>query len=255
MALRNYNNNDKGPVVSTFSSISFSNPGSKLMASRFSISYLNKVMKVSIALRNNVGSNDGYATYDSDNQISVYLSNIKAELLRQMIINMKTDPTMHNVCAESKNGLLKISDGTEYGVQNPCISISFADEAGNVTEVIYETKPHESAYNYNDGEFSTQTFRNIEIDTFVMALEEYYKASSYAIAASIAESGMYRREAQNTLIKAIAEKVGAKTQSGNKQYNNKTFLSGGSKNSSSSSLNGVPEGYEVSSFDSIANNM
>ena len=37
MALRNYNNNDKGPVVSTFSSISFSNPGSKLMASRFSI--------------------------------------------------------------------------------------------------------------------------------------------------------------------------------------------------------------------------
>ena len=66
---------------------------------------------------------------------------------------------------------------------------------------------------------------------------------------------MYRREAQNTLIKAIAEKVGAKTQSGNKQYNNKTFLSGEGKNSSSSGLNGVPEGYEVSSFDSIANNM
>ena len=255
MALRTYNNNDKTPTVSTYSSIVFSNPESKIMASRFSISYLNKVMKVSIALRNNAGSNDEYATYDSDNQVSVYLSNIKAVLLRDMLIKMKTDPTIHNVCVESKNGLLKIFDGAEYGVQNPCISISFADESGNITEVIYETKAHECAYNYSNGEFSTEIFKNIEIDTFIMVLDQYYKSSSYAIAATIAESNMYRREAQNSLIKAIAEKVGVKPQSGNKQYNSKTFLSESNKKLSTSGLNGVPDGYEVSSFENIANSI
>lgn len=256
MALKNYNNNDKGPMVSTYSNITFSNPESKIMASKFSISYLNKVMKITIALRNNTGSNDDYATYDSDNPAIIYLSNVKAELLRQMIIKMRSDPSIHNVCAESKYGLLKISDGIEYGVQNPCISISFADEAGNVTEVVYETKSHISAYNYSNGEFSTETFNNIELDTIIMAFEEYYKASSYAIAASIAESSMYRREAQNNLIKAIAEKVGAHT-SPSKQYNNKTFLSTNNNKTSSTSsgLTGVPAGYEVASFDSIANGM
>ena len=254
MALKKYNNNDNTPMVSTYSNITFSNPESNIMASKFSISYLNKVMKITIALRNNAGSNDDYATYDNDNPAVIYISNIKAELLRRMIIKMCSDPSIHNVCTESKYGLLKISDGIEYGVKNPCISISFADEAGNVTEVVYETTSHSSAYNYSNGEFSTETFNNIELDTIIMAFEEYYKASSYAIAASVAESSMYRREYQNSLIKAIAEKVGAHTSSSSKQYNNKTFLSGSSSkvsSNSTSSLTGIPAGYEVTSFDKI----
>ena len=42
-------------------------------------------MKISIALRNNAGSNDAYATYDTDNQVSVYVSFVKAEMLKRMI--------------------------------------------------------------------------------------------------------------------------------------------------------------------------
>ena len=258
MALRTYNNNDKTPTVSTYSSIVFSNPESKIMASRFSIGYFNKLMKISIALRNNAGSNDAYATYATDNQVSVYVSGTKAIMLAQMIDKMNHDATIKNVCIELKNGLLKVSNGSEYGTRNTCISISFADESGNVNEVVYETKGdyHTAAYNYNDGEYSTEVFNHIEIDTIKMTLEEYYRASSYAIAATVAESNMYRREATNNIIKAIAEKVGASTSSSGKQFNNKTFLSGGNKSSSSSSnLNGVPEGYEVASFDSIVSSM
>lgn len=259
MSMRNYNNNDRAPTVSVYSNVTFSNPESKIMASRFSISYFNKLMKISIALRNNAGSNDAYATYDTDNQISVYVSNIKAKMLEQMIIKMNSDPSIHNVCIELKNGLLKISDGSEYGVNNPCISISYADESGNVNEVVYESKGsyHTAAYNYNDGKYSTETFATIELDTIAMALEEYYIASSYAVAASVIEANMYRRDAQYNLIKAIADKVGAQQASNsNKQYNNKTFLANNNNSGSNSSgLNGVPAGYETTSFDNIANSI
>ena len=85
MALKNYNNNERQITNTTYSSISFSNPESKIMQSKISISYFNKLMKISIALRNNAGSNDAYATYDTDNQVSVYVSFVKAEMLKRMI--------------------------------------------------------------------------------------------------------------------------------------------------------------------------
>ena len=248
MPIRNYNNNDKKPTVNVYSSVTFTNPESKIMQTRFSIEYFNKVMKINIALRNNAGSNDAYATYDTDNQISVYLSNIKAEVLRQMIVAMKNDPSIHNVCVECKNSLLKISDGSEYNTGNPCISILFADESGRDTEVIYETKSnYTGAYNYGDHKYSTKEFKSIELDTFAMCLGEYYKASSYAIAASVMEADLYRRNSLYELVKSISDKVGA---SPNRKFNNKTFLSG--NNNKTSDLNGVPDGYEAGSFDNIA---
>lgn len=258
MALKNYNNNDKKPVNVTYSDISFSNPESKIMASKFSISYFNKLMKISIALRNNAGSNDAYATYDTDNQASVFLSNVKARLLYLMIEKLKNDPDTHNVCIESKNGLLKISDGSEYGSKNICVSISYADEAGNVNEVIYETKPHNqtAVYNYTDGKFSVDEFPTIELDTFAMTLDEYYKASSFAIAATVMEANMYKRQGQYDLVKAIADKVGVTTSSATKkQFNSKTFLSFNNSNSNNGGLNGIPKEYETASFDSIAGSM
>lgn len=262
MALKLYNNNtDNAPVNTTFSSISFSNPESKIMQSKFSISYFNRLMKISIALRNNAGSNDAYATYDTTNQVSVFVSNIKAQMLYSMINKLISDSDVHNVCIELKNGLLKVSDGLEYGSNSPCISISYADEAGNVNEIIYETKGeyHTAAYNYTDGKFSTQVFPTIEIETFAMSLQEYYKASSYAIAASVMEASMYKRQAQYDLIKSIADTVGAKPSGSNHKFNNKTFLSNNSQNNASSNyngeLNGIPKEYETASFDSIANDM
>ena len=265
MALNTYNNNQKQITNTTYSNVVFSNGDSKLCPSRFSIAYFNKLMKVSIALRNNAGSNDAYATFDTENQVSVYVSPAKAWILAEMIDKMFTEGSdMHNVCVELKNGLLKVTDGTDFDLDHPCISISYADEAGNVNEVIYECKgasAYTGAYNYSDGEFSTESFPEFELQSIVMALREYYKASSYAIAASVMEAGMYKRNSQYEMIKAIADKVGAQTGSGNKtSFNNKTFLSASNNNhntfssgsNSSGGMNGIPKEYEASSFDDIA---
>lgn len=255
MPLKNYsNNNDKQITNLTYSAIAFTNPDSKIMQTRFSINYFNRLMRISIALRNNAGSNDAYATYDTDNQISVYVSASKAYMLWQLISKLD-EPDVHNVCIELKNGLFKISDGSEYGTSNTCFSISYADEAGNVNEVIYESRSnYTAAYNYNDGSFNTETFSKLELNTVAMALEEYYKASSYAIAATIMEANMYKRNAQVELIKAIADKVGVQT-NGSRPFNSKTFLQSDNSRSSNGELNGIPKYYEATTFENIANNM
>lgn len=265
MALKNYNNNDKNITNTTYSSIAFSNPDSKIMQSRFSISYFNRLMKISIALRNNAGSNDAYATFDTDNQVSVYVSATKAHILHMMIEKFKHGVSsdgeeINNVCIELKNGLLKIFKN--YTTNTICFSISYADETGRVNEVIYETKGpdiYTAAYNYEDGKFSTESFNDIELEYFDMALEEYYKASSYAIAATVMEASMYKRDSQYQLIKQIADKVGVSTSSG-KAFNNKTFLSNNNSNSKPSFSNGsissdIPNEYETTTFDSIAESM
>lgn len=263
MAFKSYNNNDKGPVCTTFSGVSFSNPESSIGQTKISISYFNRVMKIAIAARNNNGSNNEYATYDNDNAVVVYASNIKARILYLLIQKLKEDPNTHNVCVELKNGLIKVSDGSEYGSSVPCISISYASEDGSVHEIVYQTKEgfHKGAANYSNGSYQNVLFDDIELDTFAMTLDEYYKASSYAIAASVWEANMYRHEYEINLIKSIAEKSGVQIGSSNNnsnpaKFNNKTFLSNNSSNNTNSNAGSmIPKEYESSTFDDIAASM
>lgn len=258
MAFKSYNNNEKSPTCTTYSGISFSNPESNIGQTKISISYFNKIMKIAIAARNNGGSNNEFATYDNDNAVSVYVSNTKARILYLLIQKLKEDPDTHNVCIELKNGLIKVSDGTEYGSPTPCISISYASEDGSVHEIVYQTKAgfHTGAVNYSNGSYQTMAFDDIELDTFTMALDEYYKASSYAIAASVWEANMYRHDYEINLIKSIAEKCGIQTNSNSNanpaRFNNKTFLSNNGTNNAGSM---IPKEYETSTFDSIAAGM
>lgn len=258
MALKSYNNNDRTPTISVYSGIVFTNPESNISQTKFSISYFNKVMKVSIAMKNNGGSNNDFSTYDNDNAVVVYISNTKAEILYNLIQRLKTDKDTHNVCIELKNGLMKVSDGAEFGSPSPCISISYASEDGSVHEIVYQTKYgfHNGAVNYSDGEFSTVTFDDIELDTFAMCLHEYYKASSYAIAATVWEANMYRRDYDQNLIRSIAEKVGVSIGSNNNtKFNNKTFLSSSDNSTSGNSTDIIPKEYETSTFDAIAGSL
>lgn len=265
-AFGTYNNNqDNRPTSNTYTPISFTNPNSKIMDTRFNISYFNRVMCISIATRSNQGSND-YATYDNDNAIKVYVSFSQAKILHDAIVDMLTNGDKNNVCIELKNGLLMVSNGVEYGSPNVCISISYADKEGNVNTITYETKPtYEAAYNYSDGSFNPLNFPKFEIETIVMVLEEYYRASSYAVAATVKESLMYQNHFFSNSFKAIAEKVGAQIGNGgapNKNsFNSKTFLSQQNNTtptniSSGTSFNGeVPKEYEQSSFADIANGL
>lgn len=259
MAFKSYNNNDKSPVCTTYSGISFSNPESSIGQTKISIGYFNKVMKISIAARNNNGSNNDYATYDNDNAVTVYVSNIKARILYLLIQKLINDPNTHNVCVELKNGLIKVSDGSEYGSSTYCISISYASEDGSVHEIVYQTKGgfHTGAQNYSNGSYNTVEFDDIELDTFAMALDEYYKASSYAVAASVWEANMYRHEYEINLIKSIAEKCGVQSSNNNPnpaKFNNKTFLSNTGNSNNSNAGNMIPKEFESTTFDDIIAN-
>lgn len=257
-----YNNNDKQPINVTYSGIGFSNPNGKVAQSKLNISYFNKLLKLGIANKK-PSNNNGYDTYDNDNQAAVFVSSTKAKILIEMINKLKEDKDIFNVSVELKNGLLMISDGTEFGINSYCIIIKAADESGNVSTAIYETKAdyHKGVSNYNDnGEYSEVTLSNLEIEQFQMVLEEYVKASTYAIAASVMEASMYKRNAAMEVLYNIGRKVGVVSNNGSGNNGNGSFLNRSNNSNTSSQSNGLPNGvnekeYEVSSFDDIAGNL
>ncbi len=264
--LNTYNNNaDNKPSVNVYTPMTFSNPESRVQPTRLSISYFNRVMQLAIAQKVGNGSTDEYAQYNNDNQVKVYISYRSAKLLHDGVMKMlEPNSGIDNVCVETKNGLLKVSNGVEYGSESYCISIAYADNDGHVNEAIYQIKNNDQlAYNYSDGNFSMMNFPDLELKTILMCFEQYYLASSYAVAATVRESTMYRDKGIYDTINAIAQKVGAKqasnTSPNSGSYNNRTFLQNNSGNSysggSSGGMNGVPKGYEQSSFDDIVNSM
>lgn len=268
MAFNTYNNNqnDKKPSVQTFTPITFSNSESSISQSRFSISYFNNLMKIEITPRVNSGSNDQFAKYE--NPITVYVSYAKAKILHDAIVDMLEDNSKHNVCVELKNGLFKVSDGVEFGSQTPCFTITYAMKDGAEShEIIYQTKSDQyyAAYNFRDNSYDTIQYPRFELNTLIMVLEQYYLASSYAVAATVKESNMYMNNGRKNLLHAMAEKVGVDMKqfgggnsSGN-QYSNRSFLSNNGSNGGSSSYNGQMSGtakeYQRSSFDDIVNSM
>lgn len=269
MPLNSYNNNNKGPSVNVYTPMSFINP--EKTPGRFTISYFNRVMQ--FAITNVVVGNgpDGFPRFDNNNQAKVFISFRQAKILHDGILAMLAkDSTVNNVCIETKNGLLKVTNGVEYGYENYTISITYQDQNKNFQESVYYFKGDKTlAYNYDkdSNSYDVMDFPKFELNTFLMILDEYYKASSYAVAASVREAGMYRDDGFYRTIHAIADKVGVpKESSNNQQYSSHTFLqnsaqyNGNAAGSTSGNYNGdgmqgVPKGYEQSSFDDIVNSM
>ena len=261
MALSTYSSNsDNKPSVNTFSPISFANPESTVNPSRLSIAYFNRLMQISIANRM-TSTNENYPTYDNDHAVKVYISAYKAKNLYEMILKMRENSTINNVCVETKNGLLKVSNGVEFGSESYCVSILTSDDDGNVRETTYQFKASETGYyNYRDGSFSTMDLIDMEYNTFMMTLDQYYLASSYGLAAAIKESNMYQQKGLKDLVSAIAKKVGAYNSNNG---SNKTFLAASGNNSThqqippNNTAMSVDSGneYTMSTFDDIANSM
>lgn len=265
-----YNSNREQLTTTTYTPTSFSNPNSSVFPSKLTINYFNRIMKLSILPKKEQAESEAYASYDRDKSVDAYLSATQAKMLHDLILYMKNTENVHNVCIEVKAGLLTVSDGSDLGVSAPCITIRSADEAGNIKTVTYEMKTttHKGAYNYNadDNSYSDYMFKDIELDMLLIVLNEYVKASSYAIAASVMEAGAWNRDRVQKTIAAIADKVGAQNHlsggGSNKNYNSKTFLSGGSGGGMEASMNPpttgnspIPREYEASTFDDIANAM
>ena len=267
MAFTSFNGNNNGdnrPTVNTYSSIAFSNPDSQIAQTRFNLSYFNKMMTISIAQRN-PGNDQSYPTYNNDAAVRVFLSFTQAKMLHDMAVDMFEHPEngKTNVCLETKNGLFKISNGSEYGSETPCVSITYMASDGSSTEVVYQTKAnYDCAYNFVEGQYSKQAFPRMEMDAILMTFEQYWLASSYAVASTMNEANMYRERSKNELLRSIADKLGvvSNTNKGNYSggYGNHTFLSNAGANTTQAGTlggapmtNEVPKQYSSQSFDDM----
>ena len=257
MSFKNHNNNDKQPVNTTYSPVSFANPEA-MDGSRLNIGYFNKLLQVTIQKKN--GTKNDYATYETEHPATIYLSITKAKILYDLIKMMQEDDSIHNVCVETNKGLITVHDGSEFGVNIPCISISTADESGNVSTVVYQTKDHyhKGAFNYdmNDKSYKDQYFNSLEIEVFENVLLQYYNAATYAIAATVMEANMYKHNALRNTINAIAEKVGVEfSNNSGGGYSSKSQFLNNNNDSGSNGMSGIPKEYESATFDDIAHGM
>ena len=252
----NYNNNDRGPVNITYSAIGFSNPNGVAAQSKLNISYYNKLLKIGIA-KKNPSNNNGYDTYDNDNQAVTYISTTKARILSELITKLKKNENddLFNVSIEVKNGVVRVADGIEFGCDAYFIVINSVDDTGEVNTALYYTKKvyHKGIENYSieTNEYNEEYF-DIELDAFQSVLDEYVKASTYAVAASIMEASMYKRNALSDVIYNIGRKAGVVSDNngnGNRSSNsNSSFLSR-NNNSGSHSNNGGHNGLENKGFE------
>lgn len=264
MSFKTYNNNDNQPVNTTYSAISFSNPDA-LEGSKINISYFNKLLQITILKKN--GAKNNYATYeDNKSGTAIYVSVTKAKVLYELLQMMKQDESIHNVCIETNKGLLTVSDGSDYGTQSPCISISVVNNDGGTSTAAYQTKAnyHKGAFNYdkNAATFTDKFFNDLELETFENVLLQYINAGTYAIAATVMEAGMYKRNALRDTVYQIAEKVGVEMRNNSNNsgggYNNKSSFLNSSNNtpqSNNGEMNGIPKEYESATFDDIAHTM
>ena len=271
MPFSTFNNNStqERPNVTTYSPISLANPESRIQASRLTISYFNKMLQLKIAPRMPATPNEQYPTYAKDGAVSVFLSYSQAMMLHDGLQELFFSPNKNkhnNICLETKNGLLMISNGIEMGSETPIVKIMYTTQNNTAPqEIIYQTKNnYELPCDYSEGKYSTIKYPNLEIRILMSVFEQYYKSASYAVAQSIRDCAAFENNRRGELIKSIAQKVGvdlrAFTQSNgsNNTYNSYSFLQQPDNSatpmteySSSQTTTNIPKGYQSDTIDDV----
>jgi uncharacterized membrane protein YgcG len=218
--------------------------------SRLAYSYFGKKM-LKIAISPQKKTNDGSISFDYDNNICVFLTHTKAYILSEMIKQWKKDGCEGSIGINTGTaGLITVSDGSEYGVDAPCVTIRNIDETGApVSAFAYTTRTnyHYGIKDYNPDEksFEKVYFDLLEIDQLLIVLDEYVKAATSAIAASVMEEAKYDLSRLNTKADLVCEKLGIeiKGKKGNgANYSQNSFFNGGGSSSSTGSSKSTKSG-------------
>lgn len=220
----NYNNNEKKknhPEV--YSAYKMSNMESTIDQTQFSAKFWNSMIVLSIAPK--LASGQGF---DHENNISIFLSHTKARMLADEIAIFLQDPNrFENVGVNSSKGLISISNGKQYGVNCPVISISLIDDSGNATVSYgYQVKEdhHYSIRNFDSstpGAFDKVFYNSIELEQLETLLRSYYESMTGAFAYSVIDQMKYDASRTKTKLDLIAEKLGVEFQKGG-SYTKKT---------------------------------
>lgn len=251
-----YNNNQTSnrQDVTVYSNYRMNNAESKIDATCMTFRFWRTNLCLGIFPRKNTGNDE--VTFDMDNGITIYLSHTKARMFMNELKHFLEDPVAYNaVGVTSGAAAITISNGSEYGKNNPVITIRKVDENGNViASFAYEIKTdyYFAIRNYDGTNYDEEKdeYKYIEIEQLITVLDEYVKASTNATAFSVANQQVYPLNRIDNKVEAIAQSLGVELRSGNgnqHKYNNSTFFN---KNSQSKS-EGSNVSYGLATLDDL----
>ena len=245
MSYNTYNNNQqqnsKTPELTVYSWYRMNNAESTVDATCLTFRYWKNNLCISINPKK--VTNNGEISFDMDNGITIYLSHTKARILKNELTLFMKDPVNYNgVGVPSGQSAITISNGSEYGKNNPVLTIRKIGEGGVVlASFAYEFKRdyHYSIRNYDGKDFDSvyEDYQNIEIEQVITVLDEYIKAATNAIAFSVMEQRKYSATRVENTINSIAAALNVETKSANgsqKRYSSSSYFANSGSSESSS---------------------
>lgn len=200
--------------------------------------------------------------WDHSNEVSVWLTHIKARLLLNEIEYVQAHPdTINNAGVNTgTDGLISFSNGKELGASGPCLIIRKIDpntgEATSVYAYQFKTDYYKTVRNYdphNPTSFERTNYPDFEIDVLKQILRDY----SCSIGGAQAYANMYHQRfdtnKMNTKIKLIMEKLGIESPEYNRRNDsNKSFFN--NQNVGKTASNSIPtnNGMRSTTMDELA---
>ena len=264
MALGSTYNNNQGVNKATanditiYSGYRMNNAESKVDATCLTFRFWKSNLCIGIFPKKNTGNDE--IAFDMDNGITIYLSHTKARILKHELELFLKDPVNYNaVGVPSGQAAITISNGSEYGKNNPIITIRKVTDTGEVVASFayeFKTNYHYAIRNYDGKHFDNayDDYKNIEIEQFITVLDEYVKASTNAYAFSIMDQRKYSFARLESKIEAIASSLGvdiAKSSTSNGRYGNSSYFNNGSNSSNSSSSYSSGVSYGSATIDDL----
>lgn len=227
-----YNNNKKSSSaeLTVYSNLKMSNTQSEVDKTSLSFTLWNNLL--GIQLRPIIMGADGSVTYDNNNAITIYLSTYKAAMLAHEIdrfLNHEAD----NVGVHTRTGIVNITRGSEYGKDNPFLTIRKLDENGQVmSSYAYEfrTNYHYSIDNFEERTNNAPIFEKnygydfIEVEMVKIQAEEYVKAMSMSQAYACAQAVSRQTNRLDYKLNKIAEASGITFGNGNNGGNKTSYF-------------------------------
>lgn len=231
------NNNSNKPYDPTvYSYYRFNNYNSPLGPVNMNFSYWKGMLKIAIVPM--IKDKGGQWTYDNDNEIAVHLNHTKAQMLADRIEEFRIG--QGNGCGVSvgqgdKLGLITISTGSDYRINNPTIVIRKLDSTGKIlSDIAYpiNTNTHyfikgvadNNITQLNPENLDTVNLDDLELGEMVRVLESYTKAMTNAVAYSVVDQFKWIENRIHRKLDAICTNLGVNFKSsGNNGANSDIF--------------------------------
>ena len=265
MALGSTYNNNQGftknntPELTVYSNYRMNNAESKIDATCLTFRFWKSNLCIGIFPRKNTGNDE--IAFDMDNGITIYLSHTKARILKHEFELFLSDPVTYNsVGVPSGQAAISISNGSEYGKNNPVVTIRKVSETGEVVASFayeFKTNFHYAIRNYDGKNFDSayEEYKNIEIEQFITVLDEYVKASTNAVAFSVMDQRKYSFARLDNKIEAIAASLGvdiSKSSNNSRgRYNSSSYFNNNSNSDNGNSYSAGSVGYSTASIDDL----